>query len=88
MPVIWELFTSPVIWDTFELDCILGKENQLFTSIGKFRYLGMEDLPQEFWLENSSINGEFLENKTGEITARGILDIYIRNCKWCSGNWG
>ena len=29
----------------------------------------MEDLPQEFMVENSSINLEFLENKTGKITA-------------------
>ena len=25
----------------------------------------MEDLPQEFLVENSSVNVEFLENKTG-----------------------
>ena len=73
MPVTWALFTSPVIWDTFDLDCIIGKENQLFKSIGKFRYLGMEDLPHKFWVENSSINVKFLENKTREITAGAYL---------------
>ena len=29
----------------------------------------MEHLPQEFLIENSSVNAEFLENNTGEITA-------------------
>ena len=33
----------------------------------------MEDLPQEFLLENYSMNIEFLENKTGEITAGTYL---------------
>ena len=33
----------------------------------------MEDLPQEFLLENYSMNVEFLENKTGEITAGTYL---------------
>ena len=31
----------------------------------------MEDLPQEFYTENSAINVEFLNNITEEITARG-----------------
>ena len=38
--------------------------------IGKFRYLEIEDSPQEFLVENSLINLEFLKIKTGEITAR------------------
>ena len=33
----------------------------------------MEDLPQECLVENSSINVEFLENKTGEITAEAYM---------------
>ena len=33
----------------------------------------MEDLPQKFFIENSSINVEFLNNKTGEITAGAYL---------------
>ena len=33
----------------------------------------MEDLPQEFFVEITSINMEFLENKTGEITAETYL---------------
>ena len=71
MSVSWILFKSPGIWDKFELDSILAY--QLFKSIGKFRYLGVEDLPQEFLLENYSMNVEFLENKTGEITAGAYL---------------
>ena len=39
---------------------------QLFKFIGSFRYLGIEDLPQEFFVEISSVNVEFFENKTGE----------------------
>ena len=33
----------------------------------------MGDLPQEFLIENSSLNVGFLENKTGEITAGACL---------------
>ena len=43
----------------------------------KFRYLAMEDQPQEFQVESSSINVEFLENKTGN-HSWGILDICFR----------
>ena len=30
---------SPGLFGKFHLHCLLGKENQLFTFIGKFRYL-------------------------------------------------
>ena len=56
-----------------DLDCILGTGDQLFKLIGKFGYLGIEDLPQEVLTENSLINVQFLENKTGEITAWAYL---------------
>ena len=36
----------------------------------------MEDLPQKFLLENSSINVEFLENKTKKITAGAYLHLF------------
>ena len=55
---------------------ILGKGDQLFKSLGKFRYLGMEDLPQEFFLKGFAVNVQFLEIKTGEITAEEYL-LYI-----------
>ena len=42
------LFRSPVHWNKFDLDDILGKRSQLFKSLSKFRYPGIEDLPQEF----------------------------------------
>ena len=61
------MFKSPGLRDQFDLDSILGKEDQLFKIIGKLRYLGMEGLPQEFSIKKCSINVEFLENKTGEI---------------------
>ena len=67
------MFRSPGLWDRFDSDSMLGKGDQLFKFIGKFRYLRMEDLPQEFFVEITSINMEFLENKTGEITAGAYL---------------
>ena len=33
----------------------------------------MEDLPQEFFIGDSAINVEFLNNRTGEITAGAYL---------------
>ena len=73
LSITWTLLRSPGLWDKFNLDSILGKVDQLFSFTGKFRYLGMEDLPQESLVQNSSINVEFLENKTGEITAGAYL---------------
>ena len=35
--------------------------------------MGIEDLPQEFLIENSSVEMEFLENKTGEFTVGTYL---------------
>ena len=37
----------------------------------------MEDLSQELLVENSFINVQFQENKAGEITVGGILDINL-----------
>ena len=50
------LFRPSGLWDRFDLDCILDKEDQLFKFIGKFRYLGIEHLPQKVLTENSSVN--------------------------------
>ena len=63
---------SPSLWNAFDLDCILSKGNQLFKFIGKFRYLWIDDLPQEFLIENPE-KVIFLENKTGKITAGSYL---------------
>ena len=49
--------------DKFDLDSILGKGDRLFKFIGKFKYLGVEDLPEEFLIENCSMTVEFLKNK-------------------------
>ena len=38
--VSWTLFKSPGLWNKFDLDCILGKGDQIFKFIGRFRYLG------------------------------------------------
>ena len=75
MSVCWTLLKSASIWDSFEslVGCILQKGDLLFKSLSNYRYLGMEDLPQEFFIENSSINVEFLNNRTGEITTGAYL---------------
>lgn len=56
-----------LVCGTVYLDFILGKEDQLFKFISIFRFLVAEDLPQDFLTESSTINMEFLENKTREI---------------------
>ena len=71
--VCWTLFKSASIWDSFGLDCISQKGDLLFKSLNNYRYLGMEDMPQEFFIENSSINVEFLNIRTGEIIAGAYL---------------
>ena len=71
--VSWTLFRSPGMWDKSDLYGILGKGDQLFKFIERFRYLWMEDLPQELLVEKVSINLEFLKNKAGEIRARAYL---------------
>ena len=50
----------------------------------KFRYLAMEDQPQEFLVESSSINVEFLENKTGNTAGAYLISV----SDLCSANWG
>ena len=55
--------------------------------VGKFRSLGMEDLPQEFLTENCFINVEFLENKTWEVTA-GLYLLSIAEIKDSLGRIG
>ena len=40
----------------------------MFISLNNYRYPEMEDLSQEAFIENLSINIEFLNNRTGEIT--------------------
>ena len=77
----WTLFKSPGLRDKYDLNYTLGKDDQFFKFIGKFRYLGMEDLLQEFLIENSFVNAEVLKNKTGKITAGAYFTIYYRNYK-------
>ena len=45
----------------------------MFKFIGKLRYLRVEDLAQEFLVENSSANVKLLQNKIGEVTAGAYL---------------
>ena len=54
--VSWTLFKYPGLCNKFDLDCILGKGDHLFKFIGKFRFLGEEDFPQEYLIENIPIN--------------------------------
>ena len=69
MSVCWTLFKSANIWDYFDLDCILQKgifclNLSIITDI-----LGWNTYHRSFFIENLSINVEFLNNKTGETTA-------------------
>ena len=84
MSVCWILFKSVSIWNSFDLDCILRKGNILFKYLNNYRYLGMEDLPQWIFIENVSINVEFVNIRTTEITAGAYLvsatDI-VRDCQ-------
>lgn len=42
---------------------LISEVKRLYKFVGKFRYFGMEDLSQEFLIENFFVNVEFLENK-------------------------
>ena len=69
MPVCSILFKSlNIIWESFDLDC---------KSLNNCRHIGMEDLPHEFFIEKFSINVEFLNNRTVEITAEAYLASII-----------
>ena len=59
-----DITKSVSIWDFFDLECMLQKWDVLFKSLKNYRCLGMEDLPQKFFIENSSINVEFLSYRT------------------------
>ena len=55
----------------------------MFKSLNDYRYVGMEDSAQEFLFENSSININFLNNRTGETTAGTYLVSiaeFVSNC--------
>ena len=57
----------------------------LCKSLNNCRYLGMEELPQQFIIKNSSINLEFLINRTGGITARAYpvsVTKIVSNCQY------
>ena len=76
MSVTWTLFRSPGLCDKFDLDYILVKGDQLSKFIGKIRYLVMQDFPQDFLIETSSVNVKILKHKTGGITI-GVCLISI-----------
>ena len=73
MSVSYTLFRSPGRQYKLDLDNILGKGDRLFKFLGKFRYLGMKDLPQEFFLGSFAVNVLFLEVKMGETAAAAYL---------------
>ena len=64
---------SPGQWNKLDMVSTSGKEDQLFKYLDKFRYLGIEDLPQQIFIEGFTVKVQFLENKTGEITAGRYL---------------
>ena len=61
------MFKSPGRGNKFLLDSMLAKGDQLYKFTGEFRYLGMKDLPQGFFIENIYIKVEFLDNKREKI---------------------
>ena len=67
------IFKFASTWNSFDLDYILQKGDLLFKSLNNYRYLGMEDLLQEFYIGNSAINVEFLNHRTKDITAGAYL---------------
>ena len=68
--VMWTLFRSPSQWDKSDLDYILRTWDQLFKSLGGFRYLEIVALSQE--LENK---------KYGRNYIWGRFSISCRDCK-------
>ena len=81
--VCWSLIKSISRWDGIDLDRILGKGDELFKSLNKFKLLEVEDLPTTIEIYSHSINIASLENRTGEITSSTYLtsigDI-VGNC--------
>ena len=50
MSIFWTLFKSASIGNSFDLGFILPKGDLLFKSLNNYRYLGMEELPQKFFV--------------------------------------
>ena len=75
LSVYWTCLKSASIWDSFDLDWLLQIGDLLPKSFASYRcrYLGIEDLPLEFFIEDSSVNVDFLNNRTTEITAGAYL---------------
>ena len=67
LSVWWILFKYVNVWDSFDSYCISQKGDLLFKSLNNYKYLGMEDLPKEFFIENLSINVKCLNIRNGEI---------------------
>ena len=63
---------------TYVFRLYFTKENLLFKSLNNYSYLEMEGLPQEFFIENFTVNAECLNNRTGEITAGHILCLLLK----------
>ena len=56
-----------------DLDFILKREDQLYKSLNKFRYLSVDDLPNQVFAEVHAVDVELLELKKGEITMKTYL---------------
>ena len=65
------IYKSSSIWYTFDLDWILQKGHLLFKSLNNGRYLGT--LSKEFLIEYSSVNIEFINNRTRDLIAGACL---------------
>ena len=69
MSVCCTFLKSVSIWDYFDLDCILKKGDILFKIQIITDILGWKTYHRSFFIENSSINVEFLNIRTREIAA-------------------
>ena len=79
MSVSCTLFKSVSTWDSFGLNCILQKQKGIYylnfslwfliiSNSHNYRYSEMQNLPLEPCIENLTVNAEFRNNVTAEIT--------------------
>ena len=87
--VRWSLIKSISRWDIIDLDQILGKGDEFFKSLDKFKLLGIEGLPTKIEIYSHSIDIALLGNRTCEITSSNYLtsigDIVGNSSNLCNG---
>ena len=73
MSVCWTLFKYVSGKGLLRFRLYITKGDLLLKSLNIYRYLGMEDLPQQFFIKNSLMNIHFLNIRPGEVTAGAYL---------------